>query len=207
MKKLSVVICILFLCISSYAQDTIRQKNSICFSHGSIVTKAEQYSPIFDIAYHRTIWNDFKVGIAFQTYLYHHKIHYENPSYKSDCWYIPEIKSNCLFIEIGYSKNLLHSFFIYPYLRFGGNDCNVKYYSKNDTTGYYNQGIIPTFIGGVSARYRLRHISFSLSYDYSMNKKSDELIFKGPFLDCEARPNRNFDFKHSALTVGISYNF
>lgn len=208
MRKVFVIINALFLFMSSYAQDTTKQKNRISFSHGFILNKTEQYSPVFDFAYHITIWNNFRYGIAFQTYLYHHQTHYEEPSDKSEFWYRPDIISNCIFFELGYDISLLRKFSIYPYLRVGSNNCKVKYYMKNDTSDCLKQkNTIPTFITGISTIYKIQRFSFALSYDYSVNIRKTEQIFTGPFFDCEARPNRSFDFKHSALKIGINYNF
>lgn len=191
-----------------FSQENIQKNNSICFSYGSIVSKIDKYSPVLELAYFRTIWNELKVGVVFQTYQYHHITHYEDPSNKTDNWYIPDIVSNCIFFELGYDKRLLRSYSIYPYLCLGGNNCKVKYFFKNDTTKYINQkGMIPTFVGGVSAIYRLQRLSFLGSYDYSMNIQTNKQIFEGPFGDCEARPNRFFDFKHSTIKIGIKYNF
>ncbi len=205
LQKIGLVLSCTIYSFSLIAQENY---NSIVFSHGSIVSKIEDYSPTWEIAYYRTIREEFKVGVAFHTYQYHHITHYEDLSNKSDYWYTPEIKSNCIFLELGYNKQLLHYFSINPYLRIGSNNCKVKYIFKNDTTEYIKQKeSIPTFVGGISTIFIIQKVSFSLSYDYSLNIRKDVKIFDGPFTDFQARPNRFFDFKHSSIKISVGYRF
>lgn len=205
-----IVLALIFsLCTYSLvAQENIKLKNCIYVSHGVIVNNVESYSPIFDIAYQRYVWKSLKIGVAFQTYQYHHDVHYEDLSDKSCYWYIPDIISKLFLMEMGYDVKIQKKISIYPYLQVGANGCKVKYTLPQGTSDYLKQeNLIPTFVSGVSAIYRLHRYFFALVYDYSMNLKTSNQIFNGPYLDWEARPNRSFDFRHSAVKLVIGLNF
>lgn len=205
-----IVLALIFsLCTYSLvAQENIKLKNCIYVSHGVIVNNVESYSPIFDIAYRRYVWKSLKIGVAFQTYQYHHDVHYEDLSDKSCYWYIPDIISKLFLMEMGYDVKIQKKISIYPYLQVGANGCKVKYTIQQGTSNYQQQEkLIPTIIDGVSVFYNLQRFAIALAYDYSVNLKSSNQLFDGPYLDCEARPNRSFDFRHSAVKLVIGLNF
>jgi len=198
MKKCIVFVSVLFLCMSSYAQDTL--KNSVRMAFGSIISDVEKFSPSIDISYSRNIWKGLQVGLLYQHSLYNHTLHVEKEN--SRYQYYPKIITNSVTFNIDYQIKICNGLSLYPCGQIGVgwyiDDLPIGSFVLKERTKVYSLG---TKMEYMFSRYLL-----FLSYDY-YRPNLKRAVRWGPFPQAEYRPNQALCIYHHEIKFGVGVKF
>lgn len=195
MKKCIVFVSVLFLCMSSYAQDTL--KNSVRMAFGSIISDVEKFSPSIDISYSRNIWKGLQVGLLYQHSLYNHTLHVEKEN--SRYQYYPKIITNSVTFNIDYQIKICNGLSLYPCGQIG-----VGWYVDDLPIVLKERAKVYSL--GAKIEYMLSRYLLFLSYDYYRpNLKGSVLL--GPFMMQEYRPNQELCIYHHEVKFGVGVKF